>query len=94
MLLVPFVENAFKHGVGIITDPVIIIILEARACRIQFTVRNKFNSSFVEGNDPASGIGLTNVRRRLDLLYQHQYSLETYATEGQWFVADLKLKTA
>jgi two-component system, LytTR family, sensor kinase len=91
MLLVPFVENAFKHGVGLIRDPIIIIILESTPSRIHYTVRNKFNPVYTNSTDPGSGIGLNNVRRRLDLLYQNQYSLETYTTEGHWFVAELKL---
>lgn len=90
MLLVPFVENAFKHGVGLISDPVIIIILEASSYRISFTVRNKFNSAYNEIKDSSSGIGLHNVRRRLDLLYKDLYTLETYTSEN-WFIAELKL---
>jgi two-component system, LytTR family, sensor kinase len=93
MLLVPFVENAFKHGVGLIREPVIIIILESTPSRIHYTVRNKFNPVYTSSKDPGSGIGLNNVRRRLDLLYKDQYSLETYTTEGHWFVAELKLFT-
>jgi two-component system LytT family sensor kinase len=91
MLLVPFVENAFKHGVGLIGDPVIIIILEASSYRISFTVRNKFNPAYNEVKDSSSGIGLHNVRRRLDLLYKDLYTLDTYTTETHWFVAELKL---
>jgi hypothetical protein len=91
MLLVPFVENAFKHGVGLIREPIIIIILESTSNRIHFTVRNKFNPTYTGGKHPASGIGLNNVRRRLDLLYKNEYSFETYTTEGNWFVAELKL---
>lgn len=91
MLLVPFVENAFKHGVGLIKDPVIIIILEATAYRISFTVRNKYNPSDNEIKDSSSGIGLQNVRRRLDLLYKDLYTLETYTTDDYWFITELKL---
>jgi hypothetical protein len=91
MLLVPFVENAFKHGVGLIKDPVIMIILEATAYQVTFTVRNKFNSFDKEVKDSSSGIGLQNVRRRLDLLYKDLYSLETYTNEEQWFIVELKL---
>lgn len=93
MLLVPFVENAFKHGVGLIREPIIIIILESNQHRIHFTVRNKFDPASTSSRDPGSGIGLNNVRRRLDLLYKDRYLLETYTTEGNWFVAELKLNT-
>ena len=67
MLLIPFVENAFKHGVGMIQNPVINVKLEASSYGIHFEVRNKFNSSSDETKDSSSGIGLPNVKRRLDL---------------------------
>ncbi|SKC71522.1 sensor histidine kinase [Ohtaekwangia koreensis] len=91
MLLVPFVENAFKHGVGLIHEPVIIILLEATAYRISFTVRNRFNPSSNEVKDESSGIGLQNVRRRLDLLYKDLYTLEIYKTDDNWFITELKI---
>lgn len=89
MLLVPFVENAFKHGVGIIQDPVINVNLEASFYGISFTVRNKYNA-LENTKDSSSGIGLQNVKRRLDLLYKDLYALKTYSQDN-WFIADLKL---
>jgi len=91
MLLVPFVENAFKHGVGVIHEPVIIILLEATAYRISFTVRNRFNPASNEMKDESSGIGLQNVRRRLDLLYKDLYTLEIYKTDDNWFITELRI---
>jgi sensor histidine kinase YesM len=91
MLLAPFVENAFKHGIGLIPEPVIIVILEASAYRISLTVRNKFNPVYNEMKDFTSGIGLSNVRRRLDLLYKDLYTMDTYTAEEQWFIAELKV---
>lgn len=91
MLLVPFVENAFKHGVGLIENPVIIVILEATSYQISFTVRNKFNAINHEVKDPSSGIGLQNVKRRLDLLYKDLYTLNTFAADDNWFVTELKI---
>jgi sensor histidine kinase YesM len=89
MLLIPFVENAFKHGVGTIHDPVIKVSLEASGYGINFDVRNKFNPA-EKTKDPSSGIGLQNVRRRLDLLYKDLYSLKTYA-QDEWFIVEFKL---
>ncbi|HYG20677.1 MAG TPA: sensor histidine kinase, partial [Ohtaekwangia sp.] len=91
MLLAPFVENAFKHGIGLIPDPVIVVILEASANRISFTVRNKFNPVHNEIKDFTPRIGLSNVRRRLDLLYKDRYTMDTYTAEEQWFVTELKI---
>jgi sensor histidine kinase YesM len=91
MLLIPFVENAFKHGMGMIVDPVIIIILEGTEYEINFSVRNKFNPDENETKDSSSGIGLQNVKRRLDLLYNDKYTLRIETTEGNWYVVELKL---
>jgi|SRR5688572_5314167 len=89
MLLIPFVENAFKHGTGMIQNPVINVTLEASTYGIHVNVRNKFNPS-EHTKDTSSGIGLQNVKRRLDLLYKDLYALKTY-TEENWFVVELKL---
>jgi two-component system, LytTR family, sensor kinase len=89
MLLIPFVENAFKHGTGMIQNPVINVTLEASTYGIHVNVRNKFNPS-EDTKDTSSGIGLQNVKRRLDLLYKDLYALKTY-TEENWFVVELKL---
>lgn len=91
MLLVPFVENAFKHGVGLMADPVIIIMLKANGETIHFAVRNKFNMSPTEVKDASSGIGLQNVRRRLDLLYKDHYTLNIYTNKENWFITELTI---
>src|SRR4029079_8991062 len=75
MLLIPFVENAFKHGTGLIENAEIDIELKTRNDILYFTVRNKYNHEFVEEKDKTSGIGLSNVERRLNLLYAKNHSL-------------------
>lgn len=90
MLLIPFVENAFKHGIGIIKQPVILIILEVRDHELNFSVRNKFNPAQNETKDSSSGIGLQNTARRLQLLYKNMHSIDI-RTEDNWFIAELKL---
>ena len=90
MLLIPFVENAFKHGTGMITDPQIDIELKAKNGILNFTVRNKFNDETEEVKDKTSGIGLTNVKRRLNLLYGPHHTL-LIAKKDCWFTASLYL---
>ncbi|MDO9373440.1 MAG: histidine kinase [Bacteroidota bacterium] len=75
MLLIPFVENAFKHGTGLIEDAAIDIELKGEQDKLYFTVRNKYNPASSEIKDKASGIGLANVQRRLELLYHHHHEL-------------------
>ena len=76
MLLIPFVENAFKHGVVMLTEPSIKVFLKATEKGIHFTVVNKYNNVVKEIKDATSGIGLENVRRRLTLLYPNNHKLE------------------
>ena len=75
MLLIPFVENAFKHGVGMIVNPTIDIDLKTEKNRLIFEIKNKVNRQFNEIKDSASGIGLNNVKRRLELLYPDNHRL-------------------
>ena len=90
MLLIPFVENAFKHGVGMISDPQILVDLRTEDRVLYFSVRNKFNHDQLEIKDKTSGIGLNNVTRRLNLLYAGEHKLEI-STEGNWFNVSLQL---
>jgi len=90
MLLIPFVENAFKHGTGLITQPQIDIELKAKGKDLQFTVKNKYNDGTEEIKDKTSGIGLTNVQRRLDLLYDRQHSL-LISKKEDWFIVSLQI---
>ena len=90
MLLIPFVENAFKHGTGIITDASIDMYLLVENGKLIFTVRNRYNDQVQEIRDKTSGIGLNNVRRRLNLLYDKNHALNIEKKEG-WFTVSLQL---
>jgi sensor histidine kinase YesM len=91
MLLIPFVENAFKHGTGYIAQPQIDIELSETAHALQFSVKNKFSSNQNEPKDDTSGIGLVNVERRLALLYPQAHELHILQQDG-WFNVSLQLK--
>jgi len=91
MLLIPFVENAFKHGTGIMSNPEINISLTASNDQLQFTVNNKYDPSSIEIKDAAGGIGLANVKRRLALLYAGKYNLQIN-TEKNIFSVSLQIQ--
>ena len=93
MLLIPFVENAFKHGTGMIEQPQIDIVLKAEKNIVNFTVSNKYDPASVEIKDKASGIGLVNVQRRLNLLYPNHHTLHISKKEGM-FVVELQINLA
>jgi sensor histidine kinase YesM len=90
MLLIPFVENAFKHGTGLVENPEIDVELKAEKNILSLSVRNKFDDSSPEVKDKSSGIGLTNVQRRLALLYKNKHSLLITKQNG-WFVSSLQI---
>jgi two-component system LytT family sensor kinase len=92
MLLAPFVENAFKHGVGMVEDPQITITLAVDEATgwLDFKVMNTIAPP-QHTKDKSSGIGLVNVRRRLELLYKEDYNLDIMQNDNV-FIANLKIK--
>lgn len=76
MLLVPFVENAFKHGVAVEHHSLIQISIDCGGDRIVFDCSNPLYKK--QDSQTYGGIGLENVRRRLQLLYpgKHQLTIE------------------
>lgn len=73
MLFVTFVENAFKHGVSYQTKSEIFISLTEKDGRVCFVCRNTKRAGRCS---PEGGVGLENVRRRLDILYPENYDLK------------------
>ena len=72
LLLISFVENAFKHGVSYQRESFIEVKVAIVNDVLMFSCRN---SKADVPNDEKGGVGLTNVRKRLNLLYDHDYSL-------------------
>ncbi|SIS68670.1 sensor histidine kinase [Belliella pelovolcani] len=76
MLLLPFIENCFKHGVSSQKESMITIQIDISDHQLTLETSNgifKSSENTPEGN--ASGIGLQNTKRRLALLYDHRYNL-------------------
>lgn len=90
MLMIPFVENAFKHGVGMVLDPIIDVSLKITETDLSFSVKNKIAPESSEDKDMSSGIGLKNVKRRLELLYPNAHYLDI-KNDGDWFEVNLNL---
>jgi two-component system, LytTR family, sensor kinase len=91
MLLIPFVENAFKHGTDYVDQPLIDVNLTVREGVLIFQVKNKFDSQTNTSKDESSGIGLSNVRSRLTLLYPGRHDL-IICTDKHLFSINLTLK--
>ena len=93
MLLIPFVENAFKHGISLQEKSWINIQLHCSTEMIRFEVRNSVH--ITSGNDPEknnSGIGLKNVMERLKLLYPGRHEI-TISNDNNEFIINLVIKT-
>ena len=87
MLLIPFVENAFKHGIDINKKSWIKIALSCVDNRIHLNVRNSLHTA--DANDPErkhSGIGLKNVKERLKIFYEGRHELTYKSTEKEFIV--------
>lgn len=89
MLLIPFVENAFKHGIGLVKDPYIHISLQVKEQYLHFRVVNNYDRGNT-AKDKNSGIGLANVRNRLRLLYGEKHNL-SIRDNGEVYEATLKI---
>ncbi len=87
MLLIPFVENAFKHGISLKQKSWIRVSLHCEQNKLYFDVYNSTHKK--AENDPEknkSGVGLKNVKQRLELLYPGKYELIIRETPEEYFV--------
>ena len=87
LILVTFIENAFKHGVSYQRESFIEMTVEVQDDHLHFTCRN---SKADVPNQQKGGVGLANVRKRLDLLYDHNYTLSIH-DDPQVYTVDLTL---
>ena len=90
MLLIPFIENAFKHGTNVLETPFIKIDIEITAEYILLFTQNKYSSVIRIKDQNDHGIGLVNVKRRLELLYPGRFDLKLSKDE-RFFYVDFKL---
>ncbi|WP_298899089.1 histidine kinase [uncultured Psychroserpens sp.] len=74
-LLIPFVENAFKHGIDIYQKSYIAITLTVEKNNIIFTVTNSISTEAPIARED-SGVGLENVKKRLNILYKNKHNLK------------------
>ncbi|CAM1343421.1 conserved hypothetical protein [Tenacibaculum amylolyticum] len=88
LFIIP-VENAFKHGVDkLLTKALVYIKLKENKYEVSFEVRNNFD---VEESLKSKGIGLENLKKRLDLLYSNKYDLQITIVKNE-YIFKLKIK--
>ncbi len=91
MLMIPFVENAFKHGIAISSPSFVQIRLIASESQICFQVENSHHSQQKKEPSTDSGMGLKNVKRRLELLFPDSHELSV-RTADKTYEVELKIK--
>lgn len=88
LLLIPFVENAFKHGIIVNGFLTVEGSVEFIKNELNFTIKNTISE--VDEAISENGIGLENIKKRLDLLYKNNYTLQVEKLNG-WFKVNLKI---
>ncbi len=88
MLLSPFVENAFKHGISLQNPSWIYITLTLDETNLYFKVHNSLHPK--TGSDPEAtraGVGQENVKKRLELIYPDRHHLHIQQSRQDYFVS-------
>lgn len=90
MLLLPFVENAFKHGVDATAKSEIRISVKQEADKLELSV---VNGIFVNSSDATDegGIGLVNTQRRLQLIYPQSHTLSAGVNQQGQYEVNLQI---
>jgi len=76
LLLITFIENAFKHGISYTKPAAIKVQIAVADADLSLTVSNAIIRKAKLPNQSAGGVGLANARRRLDVLYPGRYRLD------------------
>jgi len=89
LIFIALIENAFKHGISAARESEIYFRITLEESEIRF---HSENINFAKGEEDrsGSGIGLVNLKKRLDLLYPGKYSLEIREVEGK-YITDLMI---
>jgi len=91
MLMIPLVENIFKHGVDkAVSQNEVLITLEQHDGHLHFITRN---SHHLQESNGKGGVGLTNLRKRLTILFGNDFTLSTERTD-HCYTAILKFPVA
>ncbi len=83
MMLIPFIENAFKHGINPEEESGIVVRINIDHGELRMNVRNRLVHVLREDE---RGLGLANTRSRLDLLYPGRYELAIFAKDGVYSI--------
>ena len=86
LLFISFIENAFKHGVSYRNKSFVYFDLSTNQKTVDCIIRNSKHRITTSDKKNYSGIGMSNVKRSLELLYHNDYSLEINESETEYEV--------
>ncbi|MEI7421691.1 MAG: histidine kinase [Prolixibacteraceae bacterium] len=86
MLFISLLENAFKHGVSYQKDSYVHLKLDISNNMINCTIKNSKHGKAIEKKSKYSGIGLSNIRKSLELLYNKNYQFNIQESELEYIV--------
>ncbi|MBC7850177.1 MAG: histidine kinase [Chitinophagaceae bacterium] len=87
MLLIPYVENAFKHGTSTVDKSWINIKLDCTSTELLFAVENSVHARVINNEpDLKESIGLENVKQRLQFIYPGKHTLDILSTETKYHI--------
>ncbi|MEO6831128.1 MAG: sensor histidine kinase [Chitinophagaceae bacterium] len=83
MMLIPFIENAFKHGINPEEESGIVVRININNGELRMNVRNRLVRVL---RDDERGLGLANTKSRLELLYSGRYELSIFAKDDVYSI--------
>lgn len=87
MLLIPFIENAFKHGISLRETSYINISLQTKENTLYFDIHNSIHPKVINDTEKYNnGVGLENVKQRLALLYPNKHELVIRESAKDFFI--------
>ncbi len=92
MLFIPFVENAFKHGINPNKESLLHVDIKAQKGEVQFVIENSVDNNFEAFyKEKGFGIGIDNVTKRLEYIYPGKHNISIAKTEAKFMVI-IKIK--
>ena len=92
LLFIPFVENAFKHGISYRENSFVSILLKAENNHVVFECKNsnpkakEKSARPTSGENKKGGVGIVNIKKRLDLIYGNSFQLKIEDTTEEYLV--------
>ena len=86
LLFIPFIENAFKHGISYRENSFISISLKAKDDKIIFECANSIPENKKESTNIKGGIGIVNIKKRLELIYGNRAELKIDKDSSQYVI--------